>query len=156
MPRDIPVGNGSLLLNFDKSYNLRDIYWPHVGQALHTDGDISHTGDWVDGRIDISSWANGIKERNNSEGTWRYAEDGVLGRNPIAQGSVDGTLSLHLPDISPGSEAVAYHWLAVGPDLGAVIELETMVCERGPETFLTRTHHYWYRWVNKDEQDFRD
>jgi GH15 family glucan-1,4-alpha-glucosidase len=51
MPRDLPVGNGSLLLNFDKSYNLRDIYWPHVGQELHTAGDISHTGVWVDGQF---------------------------------------------------------------------------------------------------------
>src|SRR5213595_1419611 len=47
MPRDLPVGNGRLLLNFDKNYNLRDIYWPHVGQELHTAGDISHTGVWV-------------------------------------------------------------------------------------------------------------
>jgi len=216
MPRDLPVGNGQLLLNFDKNYNVRDIYWPHVGQELHTAGDISHTGVWVDGRfawldapdwqrelgyesetlvthvtlqhpdlqlkllvrdcvdfnrpiflrhftvmnqadhprevrlffhydwhiwdaadantvfyypefqaliaykqqayflmngqvgagsnahIGISSWATGKKESNGSEGTWRDAEDGVLGRNPIAQGSVDGTLSLHIPDIPPG------------------------------------------------------
>ncbi|TMF48981.1 MAG: glycoside hydrolase family 15 protein, partial [Chloroflexi bacterium] len=63
MPRDIPVGNGSLLLNFDKSYNLRDIYWPHVGQALHTAGDISHTGVWVDGRFawfDAPEWEREI------------------------------------------------------------------------------------------------
>ena len=32
MPRDIPVGNGSLLVNFDADYALRDLYWPHVGQ----------------------------------------------------------------------------------------------------------------------------
>jgi hypothetical protein len=36
MPRDLPLSNGELLINFDKSYNLRDIYWPHVGQQLHT------------------------------------------------------------------------------------------------------------------------
>ncbi|TMD46487.1 MAG: glycoside hydrolase family 15 protein [Chloroflexi bacterium] len=203
MPRDLPVGNGRLLLNFDKSYNLRDIYWPHVGQEIHTAGDISHTGVWVDDQfawldapewqremvyeketlvthvtlhhaglqlqlifrdcvdfyraiflrqifvtnqadhprevrlffhydwhildtaqgntvlydpseqallayrqqayflmngqvgsgtnahVGISSWATGVKEFNGSEGTWRDAEDGVLGRNPIAQGSVD-------------------------------------------------------------------
>lgn len=59
MPRDLPVGNGSLLLNFDKSYNLSDIYWPHVGQELHTGGDISHTGVWVDGQfawLDAPEW----------------------------------------------------------------------------------------------------
>src|SRR5579884_4264901 len=59
MPRDLPVGNGSLLLNFDKSYNLRDIYWPHVGQELQTAGDISHTGVWVEGQfawLDAPEW----------------------------------------------------------------------------------------------------
>jgi GH15 family glucan-1,4-alpha-glucosidase len=59
MPRDLPLGNGRLLINFDKSYNLRDIYWPHVGQDLHTAGDISHTGVWVDGQfawLDAPEW----------------------------------------------------------------------------------------------------
>ena len=48
MPRDLPLGNGTLHINFDTKYNLRDIYWPHVGQELHTAGDISHLGVWVD------------------------------------------------------------------------------------------------------------
>src|SRR5947208_16896971 len=59
MPRDLPVGNGRLLLNFDKSYNLRDIYWPHVGQEIHTAGDVSHTGVWVNGQfawLDAPEW----------------------------------------------------------------------------------------------------
>ncbi len=270
MPRDLPLGNGRLLLNFDKNYNVRDIYWPHVGQELHTAGDISHTGVWVEGRfawldspdwqremlyeketlvthvtlqhpalqlqlvirdcvdfnqplflrqfhvsnqadharevrlffhydwhiwgsasgntvfyaprrkalvaykqqayflmngqvgegldapVGIASWATGKKEADGSEGTWRDAEDGQLGRNPIAQGSVDGTISLHLVDIPTGGAMMAYHWVAVGTDMTSVIDLETRLCERGPETFLRRTSNYWYRWVNKDAQDFAD
>jgi GH15 family glucan-1,4-alpha-glucosidase len=35
MPRDIPVGNGRLLVTFDHQYQLRDIYFPHVGQENH-------------------------------------------------------------------------------------------------------------------------
>src|ERR1700722_5398925 len=35
MPRDIPVGNGSLLVTFDHQYQIRDIYFPHVGQENH-------------------------------------------------------------------------------------------------------------------------
>jgi len=59
MPRDLPLGNGNLLINFDKNYNVRDIYWPHVGQKLHTAGDYSHTGVWVDGQfawLDSPDW----------------------------------------------------------------------------------------------------
>ena len=35
MPRDIPVGNGQFLVTFDDRYQLRDIYFPHVGQENH-------------------------------------------------------------------------------------------------------------------------
>jgi GH15 family glucan-1,4-alpha-glucosidase len=35
MPRDIPVGNGKLLLTFDDRYQIRDVYFPHVGQENH-------------------------------------------------------------------------------------------------------------------------
>ena len=35
MPRDIPVGNGRLLLTFDNRYQIRDVYFPHVGQENH-------------------------------------------------------------------------------------------------------------------------
>jgi len=51
MPRDIPVGNGSLLVNFDQGYQLRDIYWPYVGQENHTEGHPCRFGVWVDGQF---------------------------------------------------------------------------------------------------------
>ena len=35
MPRDIPVGNGQLLVTFDSRYQIRDFYFPHVGQENH-------------------------------------------------------------------------------------------------------------------------
>jgi oligosaccharide amylase len=35
MPRDIPVGNGRLLVTFDNHYQIRDVYFPHVGQENH-------------------------------------------------------------------------------------------------------------------------
>src|SRR5215207_4777151 len=35
MPRDIPVGNGRLLITFDDRYQIRDLYFPHVGQENH-------------------------------------------------------------------------------------------------------------------------
>ena len=35
MPRDIPVGNGKLLVTFDNKYQMRDVYFPRVGQENH-------------------------------------------------------------------------------------------------------------------------
>src|SRR5947209_16323638 len=51
--RDIPVGNGRLLVNFDSDYQIRDIYFPHVGQENHTEGFPFRFGIWVDGEF---SW----------------------------------------------------------------------------------------------------
>ncbi|HEB70764.1 MAG TPA: hypothetical protein ENI88_14285, partial [Desulfobulbus sp.] len=53
MPRDLPVGNGSLLVNFDHTGQVRDIFWPHVGQENHTSGRVCRLGVWVDNRF---SW----------------------------------------------------------------------------------------------------
>lgn len=54
--RDIPVGNGNLLVNFDDKYQIRDIYFPHVGQENHTEGYPSRFGVWTEGEFDwISS-----------------------------------------------------------------------------------------------------
>ena len=35
MPRDLPIGNGSLLIAFDSQYRLADFYFPHVGMENH-------------------------------------------------------------------------------------------------------------------------
>jgi GH15 family glucan-1,4-alpha-glucosidase len=48
MPRDIPVGNGKLLICFDQHYNIRDLYFPHVGQENHVQGEYCRLGIWVD------------------------------------------------------------------------------------------------------------
>lgn len=270
MPRDIPVGNGSMLVTFDGRYQLRDIYFPYVGAENHNPGDICHTGLWVDGRfawlseeawqlqieyepdsiltkvtlehpelqlrvhcadvvdfdrtilfrragvtnladhpreirmffhydlhiegneigdtfayhpnihaliaykrrryflmngqigdeaghhIGISGWAAGLKEVNGLEGTWRDAEDGVLSGNPIAQGSVDGTIALNAPPVPPGKEVHFYHWLAVAESWTDVRALDDLVRERGPGQFVKRTYDYWRLWINKEPIDSAD
>lgn len=51
--RDIPVGNGRLLVTFDEFYQIRDVFFPHVGQENHTEGFPFRFGVWVDGKF---SW----------------------------------------------------------------------------------------------------
>ncbi|HEX7997746.1 MAG TPA: glycoside hydrolase family 15 protein [Pyrinomonadaceae bacterium] len=60
MPRDIPVGNGSLLVAFDELYQIRDIYFPFVGKENHSEGHPFRFGVWVDG---VLSWI--------SEAVWK-------------------------------------------------------------------------------------
>jgi len=46
--RDLPVGNGRFLINFDEFYQIRDVYFPHVGQENHSEGFPFRFGVWVD------------------------------------------------------------------------------------------------------------
>ncbi|HUX85562.1 MAG TPA: glycoside hydrolase family 15 protein [Chloroflexota bacterium] len=266
MPRDLPLSNGSLLINFDSFYRLRDFYFPHVGKENHSAGHPFRFGVWVNGVfrwIDDSGWrrrmvyekdtlvtrvalshpdlpvsivssdvvdfhenlylrqlsvtnestqplevrfffhhdfhiyendvgdtayyepqrkvvfhykdqrwflingsrgaddygvdqfATGQKERPGFEGTWRDAEDGALSGNPIAQGSVDSTVALHLA-LPPSGFGELFYWIAVGEDFTAVTDINRRVLERGAASFLDRTGHYWRLWVNHGQHDFGD
>jgi len=64
MPRDLPLGNGSLLVAFDGNYQIRDLYWPHVGQENHAMGHPFRMGAWVDGEfrwLDDSRWERALR-----------------------------------------------------------------------------------------------
>jgi glucoamylase len=258
MPRDIPVGNGSLLITFDQDYCLRDIYYPCAGKENHTEGHKFRWGIWVDGqfhwvnrdwrprleyayemlmtqvtasndslgvsfhchdlvdyreniyikkiilknladrdrefrlffhhdyhilesptgdtayydpdekalihykwnryflmsgiregRQGIDQYAAGIKEFHGLEGTWKDAEDGRLEGNPIAQGSVDSTLSFTV-HVKPRGEETIYYWIGAGKDYAEVSRLNKMMMGHGPEHFIRRTGNYWSAWVNKE------
>ncbi|MGA9192808.1 MAG: glycoside hydrolase family 15 protein [Anaerolineales bacterium] len=59
MPRDLPLGNGTLLVAFDKTYQIRDLYWPHVGLENHAMGHTFRVGIWSEGSfkwLDDSEW----------------------------------------------------------------------------------------------------
>lgn len=66
MSRDIPLGNGNLLVAFDQNYQIRDLYWPHVGQENHALGHPFRTGVWVDEQFrwfDDARWQRSLKYR---------------------------------------------------------------------------------------------
>jgi glucoamylase len=266
MPRDLPIGKGTMLINFDSAYQLRDFYYPHVGKENHSTGGPFRFGVWVEDnfrwitdekwsrqldyehdtlvtrvalghpdlalqlvcndavdfhenlylrRIDVTNnaprarqvrlffshdfhisenevgdtayyepqrravfhykgprwflingcrageehqvdqWATGLKEIGGREGTWRDAEDGTLGGNPIAQGSVDSTIALHV-DLNAGETKTLYYWICVGDNFHTVTRVNRIIRERGPQLFIDRTTTYWRLWVNKEEYEFSD
>jgi GH15 family glucan-1,4-alpha-glucosidase len=259
MPRDIPVGNGDLLVTFDKFYRVRDIYFPNVGRFNHTDGHVQRFGVWVDGmfawieelgwertlrylpdtlvtdvvlrnkhlgleitcndavdfhhpaylrratvrdltgrerdvrllshwdfsirgtpvgdtanydpgtssvvlykddqyflfnacddnKCGIDNWSIGTKRVRGTEGTWRDAEDGVLGRNAISQGSVDTTIGFNLQVPANGSAHVT-SWLACGRSHRDVKAINQRILELGPDRMIERTHAYWKLWLRAE------
>ncbi|WP_281885976.1 glycoside hydrolase family 15 protein [Paenibacillus sp. YYML68] len=264
MARDLPVGNGNVLVNFDTHYNMRDIYFPYVGQENQAIDHLSHFGVWtaedfmwidhpelkkkagylndsmitnvtavherlglklllrdgVDHQKDVfvrkvvvtndwdrertvklyfhldlhlygngvgdtvyydpdlrslvfykghrymslscrtaegsgsepSSFAIGQKGIHRLEGTWRDAEDGQLGCNPIAQGSVDGTIELELT-VPAGGSKEAWFWISFGRSYAEVKKLEAEVRSLTPHRLLQRTYNYWLEWLASDRHD---
>ena len=98
----------------------------------------------------LTSFAIGQKDAPGREGTWRDAEDGELSRNPVAQGSIDSVGMLKAPVPAGGSTTMTF-WIAAGQAYDEVRELDKLVRERTPASFLARTKDYWRLWANKDE-----
>ena len=262
MPRNIPVGNGNLLVAFDHNYILREFYFPHVGQESHTKGEPFRFGVWVNGRFSwlpdgwqismnyleetlvtnvvlvntqlniriiandlvdfheniyvkkltvenldnepqevriflshdfhiygndigdtavfrpevngllhykgeryflinacasnkcgIDQFATGNKEQRSLEGTWKDAEDGLLSRNPVAQGSVDSTIAVHLR-LQPKAKDVCTYWICAGRNWEEVFVLNKIIWDKTPELILKRTSGYWKLWVNKEDLNY--
>ena len=89
MPRDLPIGNGHLLVNFDERYHLRDIYFPHVGSENHSAGHRFGLGAWIDG---VFSW---IHDTWRVEG--RYDDDTLATRVTLTH--PDGSLAITCTDV---------------------------------------------------------
>jgi len=70
MPKDIPISNGNLLFNFDSNYQIRDVYFPLIGQENHSKGQPFRFGVWVDGHC---SWIGPEWEKN-----LRYRDDSLV------------------------------------------------------------------------------
>lgn len=49
MPRPLVFGNGTLLVNLDSHFSVRDLYFPYVGWANHVGGHRCRVGVWTEG-----------------------------------------------------------------------------------------------------------
>ncbi|MBM4124577.1 MAG: glycoside hydrolase family 15 protein [Nitrospira sp.] len=105
--------------------------------------------------VGLQQWACGHIGVNCLQGTWKDAEDGTLSGNPIAQGSVDSTVALHLT-LPAQTTQTAYYWLAVGTDFEEVTRINRSVRRRGPWHFMNRTSSYWHLWLDTHRPDFAD
>jgi GH15 family glucan-1,4-alpha-glucosidase len=107
----------------------------------------------TDKNMGFNQFATGIKESLGKEGTYKDAEDGVLGGNPIAQGAVDSVISFRL-EMKPRSKNIIYYWITCGKNLQDVIQLDAEVKKVGVEQLLLETENYWSAWVNKRRLNF--
>jgi len=104
-------------------------------------------------RFGIEHWATGQKRIGDAQGTWRDAEDGLLSRHAIAQGSVDSTVGLTV-SVAPYGSASCWYWLAAGHDYATVKALNEKVREKTPQRMIDRTEAYWRLWACKEPVDY--
>ncbi|MGB9904811.1 MAG: glycoside hydrolase family 15 protein [Desulfotomaculales bacterium] len=264
MPRPVVLGNGSILVAFDRNMVMRDFYYPYVGQWNHIMGNKNNVGFWTEGRfawLDSPGWerslgylqdslvarcraehrelslalesldavhfrdniylkrlrvknlsgrerevrvfftqdfsidetevgdtalydpqlhtvyhykknryfmvdgycgterffqfATGTKRFAGAEGTWRDAEDGVLSGNPIAQGSVDSTISFRFL-LGAGEAKDVFYWVVAGRNFQEVRHLDGQVWNSGAADLLEKICAYWRSWLARSRLNFAD
>ncbi|MBD3327976.1 glycoside hydrolase family 15 protein [Candidatus Peregrinibacteria bacterium] len=101
----------------------------------------------------IQQYATGKSEFRGLEGTWRDAEDGVLGGHPIEQGSVDATFGLHTM-LGPHQCNKLRVWICAGENEDEVEILNANVFQRSTDEMIDYTKNYWRNWVNKQDFNF--
>ncbi|GAB7387637.1 glycoside hydrolase family 15 protein [Bacillaceae bacterium] len=149
-----------VFFNHDISINESEVgdtavYDPFLHAVYHYKRNVYLLMNGRAGETGIFQFSTGIKRFNHAEGTWRDAEDGWLEGNPIAQGSVDSTISFRLFIDGRGSKTL-YYWICVGPNYGEIKKWNQYVLDNDPERLLQRVEVYWRHWVNKSERDFAD
>lgn len=101
----------------------------------------------------ITEWSIGKADYRGLEGTWRDAEDGHLGRNPIEQGSVDSTVGIACL-VDPEREISVTTHLCFGKTLDEVVHVQQIALHEGEERLERHTSNYWRSWVSKVRRDF--
>jgi len=101
MPKDIPVSNGSFLLNFDSDYQICDIYYPFIGQENHASGNPFRFGIWVDGQYSWMGpeWEKDLRYHNDSLVTDVFLKNDILGLELRCSDVVDVGLNIYIKKI---------------------------------------------------------
>ncbi|MBN2483990.1 MAG: glycoside hydrolase family 15 protein [Candidatus Omnitrophica bacterium] len=101
MPKDIPVSNGSFLLNFDSDYQIRDIYFPFIGQENHSSGNPFRFGVWADGHYSRMGpeWEKDLRYHDKSLVTDVFLKNDTLGLELRCADVVDLDLNIYIKKI---------------------------------------------------------
>ncbi len=96
----------------------------------------------------FDDYSVGIFRIEGKEGTWKDAEDGVLGKNPIEHGSIDSTIAFRC-SLDGGNTKVIEYWITVGETFRDALGLQDLLLAKTPEHIRTTTQDFWKAWVNK-------
>lgn len=68
MAKEIVLGNKNMSLSYDSNLNIKDIYFPYIGDENHLEEDKSRIGFWVSGKFSWidEEWKKNINYLDNS------------------------------------------------------------------------------------------
>ena len=97
----ISVSNGTFLLNFDSNYQIRDIYFPFIGQENHSNGHPFRFGVWADGQYSWigPEWKKDLRYHNKSLMTDVILKNEGLGLELRCSDVVDLDLNIYIKKI---------------------------------------------------------
>ncbi len=152
MPRDLPIGNDHFLVNFDANYNLREIFFPHVGMENHTAGRLCRTGVWASGRfawIDDPAWQKTANYMPQTLATAVTARHPGLSVEIVFHDAVDIARNILVREVNitntasvPQSVRLFFHYdfSIYGVDVGDTIyyepQLKALIAYKGQRYFL--------------------
>lgn len=128
MPRDLPLANGHLLVNFDTTCTLRDIYWPHVGERNQSLGHANRLGVWVDSAF---AWV----QDDGWERDLRYEEDTLVTDVTLRHARLQ--LTIHLTDVVDFDRDLYIRRVDISNNASQ------------PRNIRLFFHHDWYLWENE-------
>ncbi|UCE64185.1 MAG: glycoside hydrolase family 15 protein, partial [Nitrospirota bacterium] len=101
MPKDIPISNGAFLINFDSEYQIRDVYFPFIGQENHSSGHPFRFGVWVEGHQAWMgpAWTKDLRYQNESLVTDVFLKNEALGLELRCSDGVDLDLNIYIRKI---------------------------------------------------------
>lgn len=102
MPRDLPIGNGSLLVAFDAQYRLADFYFPRVGMENHAAARFRF-GVWCEGALhwtDEPPWQRTLEYLRDTLVTDVQLTNETLGLRLRCYDAVDADANVYLRKIT--------------------------------------------------------
>jgi GH15 family glucan-1,4-alpha-glucosidase len=126
------VGNGNVLVGFDANYSVRDIYFPRVGDANQTMGNVCRTGFYIDGKfawVEDSGWERQLGYAEDSLVTAVTLKNPRLGITAKFEDFVDLARNWFIRNIEVSSPTgfntgrvfFHYDWYIEGSDLGNTV-----------------------------------
>ena len=103
MPRDIPLGNGSLLVLYDRSGLVRELCFPVVGSENHAQGHAFRVGVWANGTfswIDGEGWERSLDYEEDTLVARLHLVNRALGLDIVMRDAVDFHENLYVREIA--------------------------------------------------------